>query len=64
MGEDLIDRRLDQCGAFIMKRKSERLRGLQWLGLVCAFAAVAFALREGFVSGSTGSALYAQFVGN
>ena len=36
--------------------KSERLRGLQWLGLVCAFAAVAFALREGFVSGSTGSA--------
>jgi drug/metabolite transporter (DMT)-like permease len=32
--------------------KSERLRGLQWLGLVCAFAAVAFALREGFASGS------------
>jgi drug/metabolite transporter (DMT)-like permease len=28
--------------------KSERLRGLQWLGLVCAFAAVLFALREGF----------------
>ena len=28
---------------------AERLRGLQWLGLACAFAAVAFALREGFV---------------
>ena len=28
--------------------KSERLRGVQWLGLVCAFAGVAFALREGF----------------
>ena len=33
--------------------KSERLRPMQWLGLACAFAAVAFALREGFVgSGS------------
>lgn len=28
--------------------KSERLRGLQWFGLLCAFVAVAFALREGF----------------
>ncbi len=28
--------------------KSERLRGLQWLGLLCAFVAVAYALREGF----------------
>lgn len=28
--------------------KSERLRGLQWVGLLCAFVAVAFALREGF----------------
>jgi len=28
--------------------RSERLRGLQWLGLLCAFVAVAFALREGF----------------
>ncbi len=36
--------------------RSERLRGLQWLGLVCAFAAVAFALREGFVAGSAGTA--------
>ena len=31
---------------------SERLRGLQWLGLVCAFAAVLFALREGFGAGN------------
>ncbi len=30
--------------------KSERLRGLQWIGLLCAFVAVAFALREGFTS--------------
>ena len=28
--------------------KSEKLRGLQWLGLLCAFAGVVFALREGF----------------
>jgi drug/metabolite transporter (DMT)-like permease len=28
--------------------KSEKLRPLQWAGLACAFAAVAFALREGF----------------
>ena len=31
--------------------KSERLRGLQWLGLLCAFVAVAYALREGFTGG-------------
>ena len=30
--------------------KSERLHGWQWLGLVCAFAGVVFALREGFSS--------------
>ena len=29
---------------------SEKLRSLQWLGLMCAFAGVAFALREGFAS--------------
>lgn len=29
---------------------SERLRGLQWLGLLAAFAAVLFALREGFMA--------------
>ena len=34
--------------------KSEKLHGLQWLGLVCAFAGVAFALREGF-TGTTGN---------
>ena len=28
--------------------KSERLRGLQWVGLLAAFVAVVFALREGF----------------
>ena len=28
--------------------KSEKLHGLQWLGLACAFAGVVFALREGF----------------
>jgi drug/metabolite transporter (DMT)-like permease len=28
--------------------KSEKLRGLQWVGLVCAFLGVVFALREGF----------------
>ena len=34
--------------------KSEKLRGLQWLGLVCAFAGVVFALREGFVASASG----------
>jgi drug/metabolite transporter (DMT)-like permease len=32
--------------------KSERLRALQWLGLACAFVAVAFAMREGLGGGS------------
>jgi drug/metabolite transporter (DMT)-like permease len=36
--------------------KSERLRGLQWVGLVCAFAAVLFALREGFGTGNAATA--------
>ena len=31
---------------------AERLVGRQWLGLACAFVGVAFALREGFVSGA------------
>lgn len=31
--------------------KSETLRPVQWVGLACAFAAVAFALREGFSAG-------------
>ena len=29
--------------------RSERLRGWQWVGLLCAFLAVLFALREGFI---------------
>ncbi|MDB5891477.1 MAG: protein of unknown function transrane [Polaromonas sp.] len=29
---------------------SERLRGLQWAGLLCAFVAVVFALRDGFAA--------------
>jgi drug/metabolite transporter (DMT)-like permease len=33
--------------------KSERLRPLQWLGMGCAFVAVAFAMREGLGAGST-----------
>jgi drug/metabolite transporter (DMT)-like permease len=33
---------------------AERLRGSQWAGLVCAFAAVVFALREGFAHGGAG----------
>ena len=32
--------------------KSETLRPVQWAGLACAFAAVAFALREGFSAGA------------
>ncbi|WP_395056269.1 DMT family transporter [Polaromonas sp.] len=32
--------------------KSETLRPVQWAGLACAFAAVAFALREGFNAGA------------
>lgn len=32
---------------------SEKLRGVQWVGLVIAFAAVAVAFSEGFTSGST-----------
>ena len=33
---------------------AERLRRLQWIGLACAFAGVAFALREGFAPGGAG----------
>lgn len=36
--------------------KSERLRGLQWVGLCCAFVAVAYALREGFSGGHAATA--------
>lgn len=34
--------------------KTERLRPMQWMGLACAFAAVVFALREGFLGGGAG----------
>ena len=34
--------------------KTERLRPMQWVGLACAFAAVVFALREGFLDGGAG----------
>ncbi|MGV0959014.1 MAG: DMT family transporter [Limnohabitans sp.] len=33
--------------------KSERLRPLQWLGMACAFVAVAFAMREGLSTGNS-----------
>ncbi len=36
--------------------KSEKLRGLQWAGLLFAFVAVVFALREGFGSGVASTA--------
>lgn len=39
-----------------LKVASEKLRPLQWVGLACAFAAVAFALREGFVAGGGATA--------
>jgi drug/metabolite transporter (DMT)-like permease len=32
---------------------AEKLRGSQWAGLLCAFAAVAFALREGLAGGAS-----------
>jgi len=42
--------------------KSEKLRGLQWVGLLCAFVAVVFALREGF-SGGTVSTAHGDMLG-
>lgn len=36
--------------------KAERLRGLQWVGLLGAFVAVVFALREGFTAGQESTA--------
>ena len=36
--------------------KSEKLRGVQWFGLLCAFVAVVFALREGFTGGIVSTA--------
>ena len=40
---------------------TEKLRGLQWAGLLCAFAGVIFALREGFSSG-TASTLHGDIL--
>ena len=42
--------------------RSERLRGLQWVGLLTAFAAVLYALREGFTSGA-GATLRGDLLG-
>ncbi len=42
--------------------KSEKLRGVQWLGLLCAFAGVVFALREGW-SAAAGSTLLGDVLG-
>jgi drug/metabolite transporter (DMT)-like permease len=42
--------------------KSERLRPLQWLGMACAFVAVAFAMREG-LSQATGSSATGDLLG-
>lgn len=33
--------------------RSEKLRRVQWVGLACAFAAIVFALRDGFLPGMT-----------
>ena len=42
---------------------AERLRGTQWLGLACAFAAVAFALREGFLHPEPGVSAHGDLLG-
>lgn len=42
---------------------TERLRGSQWLGLLCAFAAVVFALRQGFFAPSAGSSWQGDLLG-
>ena len=42
--------------------RSERLRPFQWVGLSCAFVAVVFALRDGFVNGNA-STLYGDLLG-
>ena len=42
--------------------RSERLRPFQWVGLSCAFVAVVFALRDGFINGNA-STLYGDLLG-
>ena len=44
--------------------KSERLRPLQWLGMGCAFVAVAFAMREGLGAGSTNGSVNNSALGD
>jgi drug/metabolite transporter (DMT)-like permease len=43
--------------------KSERLRPMQWLGLACAFVAVAFAMREGLGAASLGNGHLGDLLG-
>ena len=43
--------------------KSERLRRVQWIGLLAAFVAVAFALREGFSGGAAASTVRGDLFG-
>jgi len=43
--------------------KSEKLSKLQWLGLVLAFLAVGFTLREGFTSGQTAQRHWGDLLG-
>ena len=43
--------------------KSEKLRGLQWAGLLCAFVAVVFALRESLAAGGAASTLRGDLLG-
>jgi drug/metabolite transporter (DMT)-like permease len=43
--------------------KSERLRPMQWLGMACAFVAVAFAMREGLGASHTGNGHVGDLLG-
>ena len=43
--------------------RSEKLRGLQWVGLLCAFVAVVFALREGLLAGGGASTARGDVLG-
>ena len=43
--------------------RSEKLRGLQWVGLLCAFVAVVFALREGLSAGGVASTVRGDLLG-
>ena len=43
--------------------KSEKLRGLQWGGLLCAFVAVVFALRESLSAGGAAATLHGDLLG-